>query len=89
MCVVRRTYSDSCCYIIWPETVILKSEIASGVDVQKFLARPWPGAASDIGTAIGIGAAHMLEYVPTSHQPMTILFILGIVLLIRPMSLSE
>ena len=43
----------------------------SGVDVRKFLVRPWSGAAP------GIAAAHLTEYVPTRHQPMIMLVILS------------
>ena len=47
----------------------------SGVDVRKFLVRPWPGGRRSKGAARGIGAAHMTEYVPTRHQLMIILVI--------------
>ena len=49
----------------------------SGVDVRKFLVRPWPGGRHPRGAVPGIGAAHMTEYVSTRHQRMIILAILS------------
>ena len=49
----------------------------SGVDVRKFLVRPWPGGRHLKGAAPGIGTAQMTEYVPTRHQPLIIPVILS------------
>ena len=43
-----------------------------GVDVRKFLVRPWPGGRHPEGALPGIGAVHMTEY-HHWHQLMIIL----------------
>ena len=56
--------------IDFSQNLIFEDLWCLGVDVRKYLVRPWSEVRHPKGATLVIGAPHMTAYVPTRHQPM-------------------